>query len=205
MSTWTAEQTREFLTVTAGDRMHAVWSVALGCALRRGELAALRWSDLDVERGTLTVTRNRVRVGPDVVEVKPKSGKGRTVAVPPSTLAALKVWRRRQLEERVAWAGAAEEPNDAMFTAENGAPINPLAISKRWDAAVKASGLPRLRLHDARHCAASLMLASGSDIFTVSRALGHANIQTTASVYAHQTETMRAEGAARLDAHVCGA
>ena len=154
MRTWTAVQTRSFLKATSRDRLSALWVVAFTTGMRRGELAALKWTDLDLDSRTLSVRRNRVVVDGEAHEASPKSGRGRRVALADQTVQSLRRWRKSQAAEQLKW-GAAWQGDGHVFSRDDGAPLHPDSLTTAFKRAVKASGLPAIRLHDARHTAAS--------------------------------------------------
>lgn len=97
---WTSEERMKFLVACRDDRLYPVWVMALSTGLRRGELAGLRWSDIDLERGALTVRATRVCVAYQVAESLPKTAKGRrTLALAPEVVSVLKAHRARQRRE----------------------------------------------------------------------------------------------------------
>ena len=203
MRTWTAHQTREFLDATANDRLAALWGVALTTGMRRGELAALRWDDIDLEGRVMSVRRNRVVVDGHSYEDSPKSGRGRTVALASQTVESLRRWRKMQVEERlqcgIAWQGVGH-----VFTREDGGPFHPDSLTTAFKRAVKASGLPAIRLHDARHTAASLALEAGVNPKVVSEMLGHSSVMVTLDVYSHVIPTMQESAAEQIAKLILG-
>ena len=120
---WTTEQTRAFLDSQADDRLFALWRLAVMTGLRRGELASLRWSDLDLEAGSLRVSHTFAVIGYRVVESEPKTEKSRrTIGLDPVTVSALKAHRERQSEEMLA-VGSRPAEDAYVFTASpEGAP-----------------------------------------------------------------------------------
>jgi integrase len=204
MRTWTTDQVRQFLTETDGERLGAVWEVAVRTGMRRGELLGLQWADIDLKRGTIVVRRSRVAAGGTVTEGSPKSGRARTITVAPTVIAALEVWQQRQREERIVWPTDEAFAQGYVFTREDGTPANAASISQAFDRRVARTELPRLRFHDLRHTCASLMLESGVDLVTISRHLGHGSIAITADTYGHVSPAMAADAVLRLDAHIAG-
>lgn len=183
---WEPEQVRTFLDIATDHRLGAVFELAVFTGLRRGELAGLRWVDVDLIRRDIVVRQQRVQVGKAVLEgvVKTDSGQDRRVSLGSAAVGALIAWKLRQDEEATVW-GSAYDLTGYVFTYENGQPLRPAQISRVFDTLVAASELPRMRFHDLRHEHASLMLSSGVDIAIVSKRLGHSTIAITSDLYSH--------------------
>ena len=203
-TTWDAATARAFLTATADDRLAALWALALTRGLRRGELAGLRWSAVDLAAGTLTVTHTRVMVDGRPQDSTPKTRAGRrSVPLDDSLVSLLTAHRKAQRAERLR-AGLGKDERGYVFTNELGEPLSPDWVSERFEALVKAAGLPRIRLHDTRHTAASLMLASGVQPKVVQEMLGHSHVSITLAIYGHVTPAMGREAGAALSASLLG-
>jgi integrase len=152
MRAWGAEDAERFLAATRGTRLYPLWRLALATGLRRGELCGLRWSDVDLVAGTASVAHTRTTAGKAITS-QPKTDAGyRTISLDAGTVTVLRAWKKRQLEERMA-AGPAWIESPYMFTHEDGQPPHPGWVTKRWNGAVVAAGVPPIRLHDARHSA----------------------------------------------------
>ncbi len=204
MKVWTAEQVRTFLAAVADDRLYALWAILVTTGMRRGELVGLRWDDVDMERGTLAVSQSHVTVGYAVEKSTPKTPRGRrSVSIDPITAATLKAWRKSQRKERLV-AGSDWEESGLVFTTVTGAPIHPQTVSGMFKRMSAAAGLPEIRLHDARHTAATLALAAGVHPKVVSERLGHANIGITMDTYSHVVEGMQEEAAKKMASLVYG-
>jgi integrase len=203
MEVWSAEQLRAFFEHTSEDRNYPAYLLAATTGLRRGELLGLRWDDVDLDGGRLAVRRSRVAAGYDVHEGTPKSGRARTVALDDETVAVLKRWRTRQLEDRIRW-GEAWTDSGLVFTREGGEGWHPQLLSQAFERAMKASGLPPIRFHDLRHTHATLMLTAGVHPKVVQERLGHASIQITLDTYSHVMPGMQQDAAARIGALVFG-
>lgn len=203
-ATWTAEQLRTFYAAVARDRLAALWRLAPSSGLRRGELAGLRWPDVDLDAGALKLIVQRAKGGGTVTARQLKGKRGRHVALDPATVAALKTWRAAQTAERLAWPGQWGNDDDLVFTHEDGSPLYPDSITKTLRRHVKAAGLPWVKLHGMRHTHATIMLEAGVPLKIVQERLGHASIAITGDVYAHVTPGMQADAAARVAAIVDG-
>ena len=186
MTAWTESEAAAFLASVADDRAFPMWRLVLATGMRRGELCGLRWSDVDLSGATLTVASTRVMAG-GVVTGAPKTASGsRVVSLDSDTVAVLQAWRRRQLEERLA-AGEAWQDHGFVFVDELGRPWHPEAVTKAWRRAVAAASVPPIRLHDARHTAATLLLRAAVPVKVVSQRLGHADVAITMRVYQRVT------------------
>lgn len=164
-----------------------LWTLAL-YGLRRGEIAGLKWSSVDLSAGTVTIEQNRVVVERQVVTGTPKSKKSkRTLPMPPEVVDVLKAARKRQLEDRLA-AGSQYGGGEYVASNELGEPLHPDAITSRWEKMLKKLGIPAVRLHDARHSCATLMHLRGVPIAVIAAWLGHASAAFTMATYAHSQD-----------------
>ncbi|MGO8685135.1 MAG: tyrosine-type recombinase/integrase [Thermoleophilia bacterium] len=204
MRVWTETEARAFLEATKEDRLGFAWSIYLARGLRRGELCGLKWSAVDLDAGTLRIEETRTTVKGEAVPSLPKTAAGRrSIQIDDRLVALLRAHRRRQAAEKLA-AGGAYEDRGFLLADELGHPYHPDTISGWFDAKVAEVGLPRIRLHDCRHTAASLMLAAGEPVKVVSEILGHASITITLQTYAHVMPGMAEEAGARLSASLLG-
>jgi integrase len=191
LSTWTVEQLAEFLTfVTGRQHAEAIWFAAFtGC--RRGEVLGLRWSDLDLDAGTVAIAQTVTEAGNRPVVTTPKNHRTRTVALDAGTVAMLRRHRRAQAEWRL-HVGRHWRDLDLVFAGPDGGYARPAGLSQQFDRLVAASGLPRIRLHDLRHTHATLLVAAGEDPKLVSERLGHATVGFTLDRYVHPTVEQQA-------------
>jgi integrase len=198
---WTAEQTAQFLRTVRGHRLYALFHLIALRGLRRGEAAGLRWSDLDLDAGTLTVTGQLQQLSGRLVAGPPKSDAGRRViALDKTTIAALREHRVRQQGERAA-GGTGRAERGYVFTTRAGKPVGPDRMTRLFRELVAASGLPPVTLHGLRHGAATLALAAGTDLKIVADQLGHSTITLTADTYTSvlpQTARTAADSTAAL-------
>ena len=194
-----AAEARALLAAARGLRNEARWSVALALGLRQGG-ARLRWEDVDLETGTLTVRRSMQRlVGKGLVFDEPKSRAGRrTIMLPNGLRDALNAHRAGQLEKRLA-AGTDWQDHGLLFAQVNGRPIDPGSDWKSWKALLGRAELRDAHLHDARHTAATLLLQQGVPARVAMQILGHSQISLTLGTYSHVVPELAQEAADRID------
>ena len=198
MRTWTKEQLKAFLESVADDRLSPLWHTISMTGMRRGEAIGLRWNDVDLEAGRLSVRRALIPDGREVIVSEPKTVKGRRViALDPGTVEVLKAQAARQLDEQRDWDEAWVETG-LVFTQENGAALDPETVTRYFRQAVKKSMLPPIRLHDLRHTHATLALQAGIHPKVVSERLGHATVSITLDTYSHAIPAMQEEAAALI-------
>lgn len=179
------EGVRSLLKAAEGHRDYAIIHTAVYTGLRRGELVALRWSDVDLDRGVLYVRQSMQRLGGQFVFREPKTKKARRqVVLPRPTIAVLKAVRRQQAENKLR-LGPEYKDHDLVFCNPDGTPLDPGELSHRFANLAKKAGYPGLRLHDLRHTHATLLLAQGVHPKVVQERLGHENISTTLDIYSH--------------------
>jgi integrase len=172
--------------------------------MRRGEVAGLRWPDVDLEAARISPRRPRVVVNYEVVVSEPKTAKGRrSLALDPATVAALREHWTRQLEQRLA-IGPRWQDSGLVFTWPDGRPIHPHRFSKWFEQHTGAAGLPKIRLHDVRHSYATAALAAGVPAKVVSERLGHANIAITMDTYSHVLPGLDAQAAGTVARLILG-
>ncbi len=197
---FTPDQARAFLDAIRGDRLEALYSVALALGLRKGEVLGLRWDDIDLEKGTLTVRSSLQRIDGKLTLVEPKSKQSRrTVAMPQTVASALRLHRARQLQERLL-AGSRWQNRGFVFPTTIGTPMDTRNLTRHFKRALSEAGLPSLRFHDLRHSCASLLLAQGIHPRVVMEILGHSQINLTMNTYSHVIDDLKREAAAQMDA-----
>ncbi|MFF0122953.1 tyrosine-type recombinase/integrase [Micromonospora arida] len=185
---WTPQQGQQFLSWLHehGDRLYPLIHLAMYNGLRRGELLALGWADVDLDDGTFKVWRQRVTVAGEVSVVeKPKTKAGdRRMPLFADTVAALRQWRAQQNRERLQW-GPAWNDGGWVFTHEDGKPLYPDSVGRTFRKLTDQAGLPRLRFHDLRHTFATTGRTGGVDMATLSKVMGHSSQKITNDRYAH--------------------
>jgi integrase len=193
-----ADQARRLLAAAEGDRLYPLYVLALLLGLRRGELLALRWSSIDLDRRVLRVRRQLQRVSGKLIYTTPKTKRSRrAVPLPKVCVRVLRDHKEAQEKQRAnaeVWSD-----DDLVFTTSIGTPIEPRNLSRHFEALRKRAGLEHVRFHDLRHSCASLLFDLDVPLRMVMEILGHAQIATTADLYTHVMPAPYAEVADALD------
>lgn len=193
-TTLDAEQARAFLASIEGDRLYAFWLTALSIGARRGELTALGWPQVDLEAGTLRITRTLTYLPGDAYEFGPPKTEAskKTIRLFPMVVDALRAHRQLQREERIragaAWRADEWKATQLVFTTATGGPLAGSTLSHALHRHLAAAGLPRLRVHDLRHSTASILLEAGLDRAYIMELLRHTDFRTSAR-YTHIAAT----------------
>ena len=189
------DQAQTFLDAARGDRLFALYAVAVAVGLRRGEALGLRWSDVDLDVGTLRVSRTFSRVGGRLAFTEPKSQRSRrTVPLPDPLVVELRAHRVRQAAERLT-AGSSWDDHDLVFPSRFGTPLDPRNALRALATVAGRAGLDGVGLHTLRHTSASLMLVQGVHPRVVMETLGHSGISITMDVYSHVMPQQQREAA----------
>jgi integrase len=198
MATWTPDELRAFLEAIASHRLAAAYVLAASTGMRRGEVLGLRWCDIDLVGGTISIRQTVVNVAYQVKLSEPKTARGRrTISLDPATAAVLRRHRDLQAEEKLS-VGEGYEDHGLAFARQDGRPVHPDYFSQTFDRTVKRLGLRRVRLHDLRHTYATLALRAGVDAKTVSARLGHATVAFTLDVYTKAVPQLDREAASKV-------
>ncbi len=188
----TLEQARTLLAAARGHRLDMLLTLALTTGMRRGELLALRWSDIDLESGLLQVRRTVdfiARYG--YVEGEPKTARSRRkIVLPAFVVAMLKQHRKNQLEQRLK-VGDDWQDRDLVICGLEGNYLNPRYLLKLFDKLLVEAGLSHMRFHDLRHSVVTLLLGMGVDPRTIQVFVGHEDITTTLRIYSHVLPSMQ--------------
>lgn len=194
----TREDAAKLLAAARGDRLEALYSVALALGLRQGEALGLQWADVDLEGGVLHVRQQLLRTKGKLVLAPVKTAKSRRdIVMPASIVTALREHRQRSVSAGKAAIGF-------VFSATNGMPLDARNVVRSFKALLKKAKLSDRRFHDLRHGAASLMLAQGISPKVLQSILGHSQIQVTMDVYAHVMPELHRDAAERMDAIFAG-
>jgi integrase len=196
------DRARELLAALRDKPLYLLASIALGTGLRRNEALALRWQDVDLDGGRLRVEQALEQTAAHGIRVKaPKTRNSRrTISLSAHLVAELREHWRAQQERRLA-LGLGKAPSDNPVLATfDGKFQSPDAVSHAWVRAVAAADMPEITLHSLRHTHTSMLIASGMDILTISRRLGHGSPTITLATYGHLIHGADDRAAAIMDA-----
>lgn len=194
------DEVARLLDTARGDRLEALWTVAVCTGCREGEMLGLKWDDVDWDAAVLAIRRTLVGMRGGVPAfAEPKTTRGRRdIPLPEDAVSALRAHRARQNEERLA-AGPDYADSGLIFATHIGTPLRARNVVRDFKALLGRAGLPSaVRVHDLRHTAASLLLAEGTDVATAAAILDHAQPSTTLNVYAHAIPSNMREATRRL-------
>jgi len=200
MQTWSEAEIIHFLKSAKDSQYYALFYTALFTGMRRSELLALRWKDIDFIYGQIYVNRSlhHLKDG-SYVFTQPKSIKSRrTIALPPSAFLILNEHREAKEAERL-MLGKLLTDDDLVFSTLEGRPLRPNTITRAWSMQAARCGVKVIRFHDARHTHASLMLKQGIHPKIVQERLGHASIAITLDTYSHVTPGLQESAAKHFD------
>jgi integrase len=198
MATYSLTQTADVLEALRDSWMHVPAVLGVLCGMRRGEIAALRWGAVDLDKGQLAIVQSAEQTKAGVRYQEPKSGQARTIALSPTVVAELRAHRLRQAEGLLRLGIRLD--GDAFVVAQaDGSPYDPDSISKEWRLRIIKTTLPRVRFHDLRHAHASHMLAAGVHAKIASERLGHSRVGITLDLYSHVVEGLQENAVALVD------
>jgi integrase len=200
MSTLSAEQTRRLLEAARGDKLEALYVLAVTTGMRQGELLALRWHDVDLENATASVRRTLTKSGGRLLVGEPKTKKSRrTIHLTEAVVRVLNEHLAHQMDH-MQRLGDRYQDGGLVFASEVGTPINPTNLRRRSFASLlKRAKLPQVRFHDLRHTCATLLLSRNVHPKYVQELLGHANIAITLDTYSHVIPGMGAQAAKAME------
>jgi integrase len=204
---WSQEQLARFLREAQRYEQGiygAIWLLIALTGMRRGEALGLRWSDVDLEAGTLYISQTRVARGAQMEVSDPKTQSGRRVLyLDPFLINALRHHRVRQNERRLL-VGPIWRDNDLVFSSEAGTPIHGNNLGVQYKRVCARAEVPHITIHGIRHTVATLSIASGDDIRTVADQLGHSRTSITVDVYSHVIPRRKRELARNIARLVLG-
>lgn len=205
MKTMTEADISLLLNEAKNGEYYCLFFAYLFTGMRRGEALSLRWSDVDLLGRQLSVNKTMQVMNKTVTFKEPKTNcSRRQIALTPSTCVVLKLHREEQNAVRQRMELPPASDNDLVFCHYDGKPYLPDSITHAWIKISRRCGLDGVRLHDARHTHATLMLKSGTSPKVIQERLGHSNFSTTMNLYAHVSPGMQQDAANRFDNMVIG-
>jgi integrase len=199
LNTYNLAQTVDMLDAVRGSRVFVPAMLAILCGLRRGELSALKWGSVDLDKAQLSVVQSVEQLNNGVRLKEPKNGRTRAVALSATVVEEL---RRHRLEQAEGLLRLGVRLSDDTFVCAlpDGTMMQPTFITHEWVRVIEATDLPRVRFHDLRHAHGTAMLASGVHPKVASERLGHSKVGITLDLYSHVLPGMQEDAAARMDA-----
>jgi integrase len=198
----TAEQSTRLLEGITHTRVYWPVLIALSTGMRRGEILALRWRNVDLDRTLVTIVESLEQVGGRREGIRfklPKSGKARAVTLPSFAVEELRHLKRKQAEELLK-LGIRQSDDTLLCPRADGEPMSPASLTREfWRLVGRLKGIPRIRFHDLRHTHATELLRAGVQPKVVQERLGHSSISITMDVYSHVSETLQRDAAIELD------
>jgi integrase len=199
MQTYDLSQTATLIEAMRPTRMFIPTLLAVLCGLRRGEIAALRWRNVDLVAGNVAIVESAEQTKAGIRYKEPKSGKARNVRLSETVIEELSTWRIKQAEELLR-VGMRADGDTFVVSQADGSPLQPRSITHEWVRLLAAKKLPRIRFHDLRHAHATHLLASGIHPKIASERLGHSKVGITLDLYSHVMPGMQEDAVAKLDA-----
>jgi integrase len=199
-----SEEARWLLEAVRGERLEALYVLAINTGMRQGELLALKWDDVDLGAGLIRVRRTLTKADAAYTTGEPKTKKSRrAIRLTSGAVSALRTHLDRQLEE-MERMGSLYQPGGLVFATEVGTIINPSNLRNRsFKPLLKAANLRTIRFHDLRHTCATLLLSKNVNPKIVSEMLGHASVSITLDTYSHLMPDMQEKAAKALEEMLC--
>jgi integrase len=191
----TVEQSTKLLKAIRHTTTYWPTLIALATGMRRGEILALRWKNVDLDKGVVRVVESLEQTKAGIRFKSTKTEKARAVPLPKFAVEALRGWKREQAE-RLLRIGVRQ---DLVCAREDGEPKQPESLTHEFTYLIGRAGVPRVRFHDLRHSHATQLLANGIHPKIVQERLGHSTITVTMDLYSHVSETIQSDAATRLD------
>jgi len=198
MQTYDMAQTAEALTLARPTRLYVPVLLALLCGLRRGEITALRWRNVDLEGAQLAIVESTEQTSKTIRLKETRTGRARTVALPSLVVDELRRHRIEQAQELLQ-IGIRQDGESFVYAREDGQLMQPRSLTHAWDQFRARTTLPRIRFHDLRHSHATHLLAGNVHPKIASERLGHSKVGITLDLYSHVLPGMQADAAARVD------
>ena len=198
LTVWNEQEVQLFLNAVQDSRYSIVFHMALVTGMRQGELLGMRWKDVDLEKGHLTISQTLSHGGKTFLLGGKTKSSLRKILLPASTVAKLKKHRAFVLKEKLG-QGEEYQDNDSVMCTPSGTPINPANVRRSLNALIKEAAVPKIRFHDLRHTHATLLLAKGVNVKVISERLGHSNIKITVDTYSHVLPTLQEDAVNKIE------
>jgi integrase len=199
MSTLTAEQAARLLDAIRRSRVYWPVLIALATGMRRSEILALRWRNVDLDGGCLRIVESLEQTKLGMRFKAPKSEKARAVTLPSFAIEELRRLKREQAEELLR-LGVRLDGNTLLCARADGEPMQPRSLTHEFTVLIaRLKDLPRVRFHDLRHSHATQLLLAGVHPKVAQERLGHSSISVTLDLYSHVMPTMQEDAAAKID------
>jgi integrase len=192
-------QSQQLLVAARPTALYPAIMLALATGMRRNEALALRWTNVDFDRGSILVAESLEEIGKTIRVKPPKNDKARTVTLPASANEELRCLKRDQAEQLLG-LGVRQTGDTLVCTREDGSMLRPSMLSDGFRALIRRTGLPVIRFHDLRHSHATQLLLAGVHPKVAAERLGHADVGLTLNTYSHVLPGMQEDAAARIDA-----
>ena len=200
---YTDAEIQTAINTAKGTNIFLLVFLGLAVGLRRGELAALKWQHIDLEKRQIRITENRVSIKGDVLTKAPKSKSSkRIITIGQGTCEILKTAKAEYEEMRDAY-GPDFCTEGYVICQKDGSSYHPDSLTQKWDRFMAKHGLKHIRLHDLRHSCATSMVANNVDPKTVQKRMGHSSYKTTMDLYVHRTQAMDDHAAEVMDKVIC--
>lgn len=195
---WDEDEVNRFLQTAKEDRYYIVFYLAVTTGMRQGEILGLRWSDVNLKDGLLSIRQTLSHDGKTFINGAKTKASLRTIALSEATIKKLQNHKMISSQEKLA-IGPGYLNHNLVISTQIGSPVNPANIRRSFNRLTEVACLPRIRFHDLRHTHASLLLSKGINIKVISERLGHSNIKITLDTYSHVLPTMQKEAMQKLD------
>jgi integrase len=199
MATLTAEQSQVLLTAIRHTRVYWPVLIALATGARRGEILALRWRNVDLDRGAVSIVESLEQTKAGLRAKAPKSEKARAITLPAFAVDELRRLKREQAQSLLA-LGIRQTGDTLLCARADGEPMQPRSLTHEFTRLIgRTKSIPRVRFHDLRHSHATQLLVAGVHPKVAQERLGHSTITVTLDLYSHVTATMQEDAAAKID------
>lgn len=199
MQTYDLPQTADLIDAVRGTPIFVPALLGVLCGLRRGEICALRWRNVDLAAGQVSVVESLEQTKAGLRFKSPKSGKGRTVALSETVVEELRAHRVKRAQEMLQ-LGVGLSDDHLVIAHADGSIVQPIYVSQQWARSIAKTPLARLRFHDLRHAHATHLLANGVHPKVAGERLGHSKVGITLDLYSHVIPGMQEDAVATVDA-----